>query len=146
MGLEVEGKYFITKDLMLTGSGLYQKNQTGDSVGNTMPVPEASAKGGISYSSNGITVSVFNIYEGDLHKRYNTQYNPTRKAFNLLNANAKYEINRLFKHKLSVITLEIEGYNLLNKEIWLPAAGQSTKYTLPAIEGASWYFGLTVSF
>lgn len=146
MGLEVEGKYFITKELMLTGSGLYQKNSTEDSAGNMMPVPEASVKGGVSYSSNGITASIFNIYEGKLDKRYNTQYNPTRKAFNLLNANIKYEINRLFKLKLPVITLEIDGYNLLDKEIWLPATGQSTRYTLPAIEGASLYFGLTVSF
>jgi hypothetical protein len=144
--MELEGKLFITKELMLIGSGLYQKNTQGDSAGNMMPVPEASGKGGISYSASGFTASVFNIYEGDLHKRYNTKYNPTRKAFDLLNANVKYEISRLFKLTAPVITLEFEGNNLLDQEIWLPATGQAKSYTVPQVQGLSLYFGATVGF
>jgi len=146
IGMEVEGKYFITKEFMLLGSGLYQKNFTGDSAGNMMPVPEALVKVGVSYSSNDLTASVFNIYEGSLDKRYDATYNKTRKAFDLLNANIKYDIGKILRITVPVITLNAEVYNLLNQEIWLPATGQSTRFTLPAIQGRSFYFGFTVVF
>lgn len=142
IGLEVEGKLYITKELMIMGSGLYQQNTTGDIPGNTMPVPEASAKGGISYSANGLTASVFNIYEGKLDNRFDATYNKTREAFDLLNMNLKYELNQAFKFKAPNITLSFEAYNLLDEEVWLPATGQSTRYTLPQINGRSFYFGL----
>jgi outer membrane receptor for ferrienterochelin and colicins len=144
IGMELEGKYFITREFMLIGSGLYQKNATGDSARNMMPVPEASAKGGISYSAKGFTASVFNVYEGNLDKRFNTVYNKTRKAYDLLNANVKYDINNVFKLKMPKITLTIDAYNLLDQEVWLPATGLSTQYTEPAIQGISFYFGVTV--
>ncbi len=146
VGVEVEGKVYFTKELMLIGSGLYQKNTNGDSIGNMMPVPEASAKGGISYSANGFTASVFNIYEGALHPRYNATYNKTREAFSILNATLKYEISRAFKLEVPVITLDVEGYNLLDEEIWLPPTGLARNYTGPEIQGFSFYCGVTVGF
>jgi hypothetical protein len=110
-----------------------------------MPVPEASAKGGISYSANGLTASVFNIYEGNLHRRYDAaSYNKTREAFDLLNANLKYELNRILKLTAPKISIDLEGYNLLDKEIWLPATGMLKQYTVPAIQGRAIYGGLTV--
>lgn len=146
IGMEVEGKFYLTRELMFTGSGLYQKNTTGDSAGNMMPVPENSAKGGVSYSADGFTASVFTIYEGKLHKRFDALYNKTRKTFNLLNANMKYEINRLFHSEVPVITFDIEGYNLLNHEVWLPPTGLSKRFTVPVIRGSTFYFGCTVGF
>jgi outer membrane receptor protein involved in Fe transport len=145
-GLELEGKIFITKELMLTGSGLYQKNTTGDSAGNMMPVPEASAKGGVSYSKNGFTASIFNSYEGKLDKRYNTIYNKTRKAFDLLDLTLKYELDKAFNWKIPQIAIHVDAYNLLDEEIWLPATGQAKNYTLPQIEGRSISFGIDVGF
>jgi outer membrane receptor for ferrienterochelin and colicin len=142
IGVEVEGKIFITKELMLMGSGLYQQNTTGDVAGNTMPVPEASGKGGISYCANGLTASLFNIYEGKLHNRFDATYNKTREAFDLLNMNVNYEINQLVKFKVPSITVSIEAYNLLDEEVWLPATGQSSRYTVPQIRGRTLYFGL----
>jgi len=143
IGTEVEGKLYITRELMLMGSGLLQKNTTGDTAGNTMPVPEVSAKGGISYSANGLTVSVFNVFEDDLHKRYDATYNKTREKFSLLDLTVKYEINRLFKYAAPVTTISFEGYNLLGQEIWLPATGQLKQYTVPQIQGRALYFGVT---
>ncbi len=145
-GGELEFKYFITKELMLLGSGMYQKNNTKGLEGNAMPVPETTGKVGISYASKGLTASAFNIFEGKLHERYNASYNKTREAFNLLNVNAKYEISRLLKLNGPVITLDLEAYNLLDEEVWLPAGGQATNYTLPEVQGASYYGGLTVKF
>jgi outer membrane receptor protein involved in Fe transport len=145
-GMEIEGKLFITKELMLTGSGLYQKNSTGDSAGNMMPVPEASAKGGISYSKYGLTASLFNIYEGKLDKRYNATFNKTRKAFDPLNLNIRYEFDKVFNWKTPQFAVHFDFYNLLDDEIWLPATGQFNNYTLPQIEGRSTYFGIDVGF
>jgi hypothetical protein len=45
-----------------------------------------------------------------------------------------------------VITLDIEGYNLLDEEIWLPPTGLAINYTGPEIRGISVYFGVTVDF
>ncbi len=145
-GTEIEGKLFITKELMLLGSGLYQKNTTGDSAGNMMPVPEASAKGGISYSNYGLTVSLFNIYEGKLDKRYNATYNKTRKAFDLLDLTLKYELDKAFNWKIPQLAIHVDAYNLLDEEIWLPATGQAKNFTLPQIEGRAIYFGIDVGF
>ncbi len=146
IGFELEAKMFITKELMLTGSGLYQKNTTGDSAGNMMPLPEASAKGGISYSKNGFTASLFNIYEGKLHKRYDASYNKTRKAFDILNLNLKYELDKAFKWKALRLAVHVDAYNLLDEEIWLPATGQSIKFTVPQVEGRSIHFGIDFGF
>jgi outer membrane receptor for ferrienterochelin and colicin len=145
-GMEIEGKLFITKELMLTGSGLYQKNTTGDSAGNMMPVPEASAKGGISYSNYGLTASIFNIYEGKLDKRYNATFNKTRNAFDLLDLNIKFEFDKAFNWKIPQLAIHFDCYNLLDEEVWLPATGQLKNYTLPQIEGRSIYFGIDVGF
>lgn len=146
VGLEVEGKYYITKELMVTGSGLYQKNTTGDSAGNMMPVPEASAKGGISYCKSGFTASIFNSYEGKLDKRYNATYNKTRKAYDLLDLTLKYEFDKAFNWKIPQIAIRVDAYNLLDEEVWLPATGQAKNYTLPQIEGRAIYFGINVGF
>jgi outer membrane receptor for ferrienterochelin and colicins len=148
IGMELEGKYYVTKELLLTGSGLYQQNTNNDSLGNIMPVPEAGAKGGISYSSKGLTVSVYNIYEGKLDKRYTSLGNPNPVAYNLLNANIGYDFNKLLKlEKLGKIALNVEGYNLLGDDIWLPASGSSSKSaSLPVTHGRSIHSGIDVSF
>lgn len=145
-GLELEGKIYITKELMLIGSGLYQKNTTGDSAGNMMPVPEASAKGGISYSKKGFTVSIFNTYEGKLDKRYNATYNKTRKAFDLLDLSLKFELDKAFSWNIPQLAIHVDAYNLLDEEVWLPATGLDKNYTLPQIEGRAIYFGIDVGF
>lgn len=147
IGMELEGKYYITRELLLIGSGLYQQNTNGDSLGNVMPVPEAGAKIGLSYSSNGFTLSAFDIYEGDLDKRYTSKGNPNPGEYNLLNVNAKYDLNRLLKVKtLGQVSLRVDCYNLLDKEVWLPASGSLRSASLPVIQGRSIFFGIDATF
>ncbi len=147
IGMELEGKYYITKELLLNGSGLYQYNTNGDSLGNMMPVPEAGAKIGLSYSSHGFTLSAFDIYEGDLDKRYTSLGNPNPGEYNILNVNVKYDLNKLLKVKtLGQMALRIDCYNLLGKEVWLPAPGLVSSSSLPVIQGRSMFFGIDATF
>jgi outer membrane receptor protein involved in Fe transport len=147
IGMELEGKYYLTKELLLNGSGLYQQNTNGDSLGNMMPIPSAGAKIGLSYSSKAFTLSIFNIYEGELDKRYTSLGNPTPGAYDLLNANAQYDLNSLLKIKfLSKLALDIECYNLIGKEVWLPATGLVTSSSLPVIQGRSIFAGIKAGF
>lgn len=97
IGKELEGRFYVTKELLVTGSGLYQQNTNQDSLGNMMPIPSAGAKGGISYSTNGFIASIFNIYEGKLDKWYTSISNPNPGSYNLLNVNVQYDVNKLLK-------------------------------------------------
>lgn len=147
IGMELEGKYYITKEFMLTGSGLYQQNTNHDSLGNMMPVPNTGVKGGLSYSSKGFTLSAYDIYEGHIDKRYTSLGNPNPGEYNLLNVNAKYDLNILLKIKaLKEIALSLECYNLLDKEVWLPATGSLKSASIPVIQGRSIFAGIDVTF
>ena len=145
--MELEGKYYITKALLLIGSGLYQQNSNKDSLGNMMPIPSAGAKGGISYSANGFIASAFNIYEGKLDKRYTSVGNPNPGSYNLLNVNIQYDLNKLLKVKtLGKVAICLETYNLLDENVWLPATGLVTSSSLPVIQGRSIFAGINATF
>ncbi|HEX2957078.1 MAG TPA: TonB-dependent receptor [Chitinispirillaceae bacterium] len=147
IGMELEGKYYLTKELLLIGSGLYQRNTNGDSLGNMMPVPEVGGKIGLSYSSNGFTLSAFDIYEGDIDKRYTSVGNPNPGEYNLLNVNFAYDFNKLLKVKtMDQIVLRFDCYNLLDKDVWLPACGTVKYCSLPFIQGRSILFGIDATF
>ncbi len=147
IGAELEGKYYITRELLLVGSGLYQQNTNGDSLGNMMPVPEIEGKIGLSYSRNGLIVSAFNIYEGDLDKRYTSIGNPNPGEYNLLNVTFSYDLNYfLTLQSIGQFKIRIDCYNLLDKEVWLPASGTVKYCSLPEIQGRSIFIGIDASF
>ncbi|MGE5671166.1 MAG: TonB-dependent receptor plug domain-containing protein, partial [Fibrobacterota bacterium] len=147
IGAELEGKYFLTKELLLVGSGLYQQNTNGDSLGNMMPVSEIGGKIGLSYSWNGFIVSAFDIYQGKLDKRYTSIGNPNPGRYNLLNVTVSYDFNYLLNIKsMDQFTLRIDCFNLLDKEVWLPASGTVKYCSLPVIQGRSTFFGIDATF
>lgn len=112
-----------------------------------MPVPEIGGKIGLSYSRNGFIASVFDIYQGDLDKRYTSIGNPNPGEYNLLNTNVSYDLNLWLKLKsMDRITLRMDCYNLLDKEVWLPASGSLKHSSLPVIHGRSIYFGIDATF
>ena len=85
-GVELEGKYYVNRNFFLTGSMLYQTSKDAEGDENVTPIANFGAKAGISYKSEkGVTVSLFNIYQGDLDVKYDTQVNPSPEAYNIMN-------------------------------------------------------------
>jgi outer membrane receptor protein involved in Fe transport len=146
IGGEFEGKYYINKNLYLNASMLYQTNKN-DSVENLVPIPNFSAKAGVSYmSDNGITVGLFNIYQGELDDKFeapkNTDY---QGAYDLLHLHSNFNINKLFNLQFKPeLELFLNIDNILDKEVFLWDLG-STGVVIPKIPGRAIYFGIKAS-
>lgn len=146
MGVEFEGKYYINRKLFITGSMLYQTNENQDGIENVTPIANLGAKGGISYKSRGLTVSVFNIYQGDLDDMYKTAYNPSPGAYNKLNLYARLNFNELLNPNMKPgISVFLQVDNLLDEEIWLPDWGLTLGKSIPVNPGRAIYAGVDVS-
>jgi outer membrane receptor for ferrienterochelin and colicins len=147
-GIEFEGKYYINKNVFLTSSILYQTNEDKDKNENVTPVANFGAKAGIGYmSQKGFTASIFNIYQGDLDSKYDTQLNPSPSAYNLMNIHCKYSLNNLINiNFVKDISLFMQVDNLLDEEIWLPDWGLLPGKSIPVIQGRAIYFGLSATF
>jgi len=150
MGAELEGKYYITRNLLVLGSALYQENENQDGEENVTPIANLGVKFGVGYTAdNGITASLFNIYQADLDEKYDSQYNPATEAYNLLNAHVKYNINNLLKiQELQHLSLFIQADNILDEELWLPDWGllKEPAKTIPVNQGRAVYVGLSAAF
>ena len=148
-GLECEGKYYLTKELLFLGSFLYQQSRdekTGEV--NVTPLPNFSVKGGVSYQAPfGLTISLFNTFQQRLEPKYGSELNTTTKHFNMLDIYSTFNLNRIFKlpfiHDFSLI-LGVD--NCLDVELWLPAWGLKAGSTIPYDQGRTVYGGLKVAF
>ena len=146
-GVEFEGKYYINRNFFITGSMLYQTNEDKYGNNNVTPIANLGTKGGISYKSEkGITISLFDIYQGDLDEKYDTRVNPSPGAYNLLNLHARADISRLFNMDMKPkFSLFLQVDNLLDKEIWLPDWGLLPGKSIPVNPGRAIYAGLDVT-
>ncbi len=147
-GVELEGKYYATRSLFLTGSALYQTNKDKEGNKNVSPIANFGAKAGISYQSSekGVTVSLFNIYQGDLDKRYDTKLNPSPGAYNLMNLHCRLDMNKVTGWNIGrSLSLLLQVDNLFDKEFWLPDWGLLDGNSIPVNQGRTIYFGMEVS-
>jgi len=95
----------------------------------------------------GITASVFNIYQGELDDKYDSELNVSPGAYNLLNLYVNFELVKLFKLNMKQgISLFVQADNLLNKEIWLPTWGLLPGSSIPVNPGRTVYIGLKAGF
>jgi len=146
-GVEMEGKYYFKKDFFLTGSAIYQANEDGNGNKNITPIANFGAKAGVSYlSPNGLTVGLFDVHQGPV-PGYSNSTNPRPGAYDLLNANLRYDLSKLLHASGQTgVALLLHADNLTNKAVWLPdwkdAPGDSIFYN----RGRTVYFGIEVSF
>ncbi len=144
-GFEFEAKYYLTKNLFFTGSGLYQANHDGNGNTNLTPIANLGGKAGVSYESKGLTAGVFDINQGPIHG-YSGALNPKPGAYDLLSANLRYDLSKLLHaHGKTGAAFIAHANNLTNKQIWLPdwkdGPGESTFYN----RGRALYFGIELS-
>ena len=145
MGGEFEGKYYINKSIYVNLSALYQTNEN-DSVKNLTPVANFGLKSGISYMwDKGITISLFDIYQGDLDKKFIGTLNPDQGAYNLLHLHSNFKINKLFNLQFKPqISMFLDIDNILDKKVYMYDWGGFTYDALPVNPGRAIYFGLKV--
>ena len=93
----MESKYYLKRDLFLTGSVLYQFNDSGTGAANLSPSPSLVAKAGLSYrSQNGRDFSLFDAYQSHI-AGYDSTLNPPAGAFHSISAHARYDLKRWLK-------------------------------------------------
>ncbi|HEX5229384.1 MAG TPA: TonB-dependent receptor [Bryobacteraceae bacterium] len=120
-GAEAEGKYYFRKYFYVTGSVTHLFDVAGDGSGPITPVSTWSAKAGISYeSSNGLTVGLFDVFEGSAGEGYAAALNPKPVAYSLLNANFRLDLSKHLHLNGPGLALVAHGENLANTAVWLP--------------------------
>jgi outer membrane receptor for ferrienterochelin and colicins len=146
-GAEFEGKYYLNTNLFLMGSLLYQVNKDQTGRQNVSPTPNYLKKIGISYmSENGITLSVFDIYnDGVLDTAYTGFYNPSPRPYDLLNTNCNFNFSKFFKLHGPEYSLNVYGENLFGMKYWAPEWQGLPHQTLPASPGRRIYVSLKVA-
>lgn len=146
-GFELEGKYYLRKSFFLTGSLSYQANQDGNGNTNITPVPNFGAKGGLSYRrEDGLTLSLFDNYQGALRGFTDATVNPSPTAYHMLSSHVRYDLSRyLGSKKNGGIALFAHAENLANYQVWLPDWGNNSGDTMPVNRGRTVSFGVEFS-
>jgi outer membrane receptor for ferrienterochelin and colicin len=147
-GIEFESKYYIIDEVLLTGSTLYFVSEDGEGDSDVTPIPRVGTKAGLSYMSdhNGITASLFHIFQGPLDRSYTARLNPDPDPYHLLNFYGSLDIVRAFDfHFARGLALFVEAQNLLGEEIFLPDWGGVIAETIPVYPGRTVYIGVTAS-
>jgi outer membrane receptor for ferrienterochelin and colicins len=145
-GGELEVKYYLKTNYYVLGSALYQTNDNGTGQSNVTPVPNFSAKGGLSYEApRGLTVSVFDIYEGAM-SGYDAALNPVPAPHHTLNAQVRYDLSKyLGVSRKACLALIGHATDLINKQVWLPDWGDNSGDTIPVQRGRTIYAGIEIS-
>lgn len=143
-GVETSGKFYLNRSVFITGSLLYQQATENGTTG----IPDFGAKMGISYSGEKGLISLFNVYQGEISEELYNQNstNPKPEPYNLLSLHASLNLNKVFKWKgKTVFEAYIQGDNMLDKEIWIYATGDSMQAQFPFNPGRTLYFGLKLN-
>ena len=144
-GVELEGKYYFKKNLLLLGSLLYQANEDAKGNKNVTPIANTGVKAGISYQAeNGLTAGLFDVYQGPLGGY--TGVNPKTEPYHLLNSHLRFDLSRhLGAGAKTGLALFVHADNLANRQVWLPEWGGNAGDTIPVHRGRTVYFGIEVS-
>jgi outer membrane receptor for ferrienterochelin and colicins len=144
-GVEVEEKYYLSKNFFMSASALYQTNHDGNNSKNVTPLANFGAKTGFSFeSASGITASVFDVYQG--HIEHTNSLNPEAGAYHLLNSNVRFDVSKYLKADVArSMSIFVKGENLTNRQIWFPDWGGNSGDTIAVNRGRSIYFGFEVS-
>jgi outer membrane receptor protein involved in Fe transport len=147
-GVELEAKYYVNKQLFLTASTLLQSSEDKDGDEDVTPIASFGLKTGVSYASdNGVTLSLFNVYQGDLDEKYDSELNVSPASYDILNVYCNVDLNRLFGLSVGeTLGVFVQADNVLDEEIWLPNWGLTLGSSIPYLEGRKVYAGLNLGF
>jgi outer membrane receptor protein involved in Fe transport len=141
-GVELEGKYYLNKAVFFTASMLYQTNETNTGKNNVTPIPNWGWKGGVSYESRGLTVSLFEVSDGAISVPAGA-VNPLQGWHNDLNGNLRYDLSRHLPFGAeNGIAIVAHVNNMFDHAVWLPGWGNNSIDTVPVSQGRVVYAGL----
>jgi outer membrane receptor for ferrienterochelin and colicins len=145
-GVEVEGKYYVTKQFFFVASVFHQGNESGDGATNITPIPNNTAKAGLSYDAdNGLTVGIFDSWVGDVSGYMNT-LNPAAAASHMVTGRLKFDVSRYFRSMGATgLSFLVDARNLTNNQLWLPDLGGGSGDTIPMSGGRTVYVGAELS-
>ncbi len=146
-GVEVAGKQYIGRAIFLTGSATFQESSTATET-NLAPIANFGAKAGISYEMRDtFTIGLFDIFQGPLSGKFDSELNPSPGSYNKLSLNFDLKLNKLFGLKTGPQSSFVAQFNnLLDKQIWIPNWEGNPKISMPYEEGRAIYLGLNVTF
>ena len=140
-GVEFSGKRYLSTALYLAGSLLSQTSNDGNGHSDIANVANFGAKAGVSYSTNRGSISLFDVYQGDVVDRLHNTLNPQPAAYQLLAVHGTLNLDKVLKMTREIaLTLQIE--NLLDRPLWAPALGNPATDTVPFNKGRAVYIGL----
>jgi outer membrane receptor for ferrienterochelin and colicin len=145
-GGEVEAKAYVIRSVYLTASGLYQRSVNDAGTVGVTPIPSLSAKAGVSYMSDGLNLSVFDIFEGAYASGFEHTLNPAPGVHNDLNVHGTFDINRFFRLRFQPdVTLLLQINNLLDDKYYIPEWGGTVHDAVPGTLGRVVYGGAALA-
>lgn len=146
-GVEFETKQYLSRAVFVSGSALYQRSDDGRGNDAITPIASLGAKAGISYEGQGVTLGLFDVYQGGLDDKYDAPLNPAPGAYHKVALHLRLDLQRLLNWDVGRDTaLVVQVGNLFDKKIWLPAWGQVPGQSLPYDSGRAVYAGFQSSF
>lgn len=145
-GMELEGKYFLSKEFFFEGSMLYQTNHNNLGRNDVTPIPNYGFKAGMSYERRGgLTLSMFDVSDG-LIKPYPNTVNVVQGWHNNLNGNLRYDLSKYLAFgSENGVAFVAHATNMLDHNIWLPGFGFNSIDSIPVSQGRVVYAGLQVT-
>lgn len=143
-GLEFEGKYYVIKPVYLTASALYFESKDGEGNEDVTPIPSFGTKAGASYMADGVTASVFHIFQGPLAPVYNARENPDPEAYHLLNGYLSFDLAHAADFRfMDSLSIFLEADNLLDQKVYLPDWGGAIGESIPVNPGRTVFLGIS---
>jgi outer membrane receptor for ferrienterochelin and colicin len=141
-GVELAGKYYLNKKFFFQGSLLYQTNHNNTGKNDVTPIPNIGFKGGMSYESRGLTVSIFDVSDGPI-SGYSGAVNPLQGWHNNLNGHLRYDLSRYLPFgSENGVAIVAHVNNMFDHGIWLPGWGFNSIDTVPYQQGRVVFAGL----
>ena len=145
-GFQAETKWYLTSRLFAVASALYQTNRASNGKAEQLPVPDFSAKAGLSYAdAQGWTIGLFDVYSGAA-PGFDATPNGEPGPRHLLAANLRLNLEQYLGAAAKRVALFAHGDNLMNRPVWQPAWGFGSASTLPVERGRTIYYGVEFSF
>ncbi len=148
-GLEFEGKWSFSKQLLGTANASYQTNERAG-VDDATLHPNEMVKLGLLYNTGAWSLGVFNTYVGasqstTLVNPGSNVANPEADAYNLLSAKYRAHLTKLGQGGDLSLSLEVD--NLLDKEItYVDYPNKQVNTLIPLYEGMVWAGSLNLRF
>lgn len=146
-GIELEGKYSLTKNFYLNGSYSFQKNEDEDGNENVTRLPQHMLKIGAMYDIQGIVkIAVHNAYYSSPIVSGGLDGLGQLSSFNWTTAKVDFNLNKALSFDHPNVSLNIRSINLLNEKVYNPEIVFANYNAVQSHPEAAYQLGVKVTF